>query len=118
MTSQPVRKEPRTLSSNANRRATVRYRCAPATPGKVYVDEDHEFQRAWILDISHTGVGLLMQRPIGESSMMIIAIKGEKAVHHLTAQVARVTQTPQGEWTIGCELVMSLSDDDLDDLLG
>ena len=44
--------------ARGNRRATVRYRCAPATVGKVFSANDHEFQRAWIQDLSLTGLGM------------------------------------------------------------
>ena len=41
-----------------NRRVTIRYRCAPATTGRVCLVDDQEFQRAWVDNLSRGGAGL------------------------------------------------------------
>ena len=55
---------PRVVNPAKNRRATVRYQCAPATSAKVYAAEDITFQVAWIMDLSKTGAGLLLKQII------------------------------------------------------
>lgn len=113
-TPQEVKKVSR---GSSNRRATVRYRCAPATTGKIAVEGDQELQRAWILDLSATGAGLEIARPIEAGAFLIIHLKGRTRDFQLPAHVAHATRQPRGEWLVGCELDQRLSDADLDELL-
>ena len=100
-----------------NRRATVRYQCAPATPGRVIVAGDHEFQRAWVLDISTKGVGLLMSRSFDPGVLVTIHLKGIKKTFELSARVVHSTPQSSGDWVVGCALFTPLCQDDLDDVL-
>jgi hypothetical protein len=106
-------------SPPANRRATVRYHCAPATPGRIAIPPKLEMQRAWILDVSRGGVGLLLDRPVKPDQRVTLRLSGAASgqVYELTARVAHTTQEPCGDWVIGCELDRELSRDELDDLL-
>src|SRR5262245_57406862 len=95
-------------------RATVRYRCAPATYGRVLFDEDdddREYEGAWLADLSLGGAGLIMIRPIEigkrlyvlirkPSSQELVVLQGE--VIHSTAQV-------DGEWLVGCKFDRALT---------
>jgi hypothetical protein len=102
-----------------NRRASVRYQCGPATPGRVALVDKQEFLRAWILDLSAHGIGLLIPRQLDAGQRVIVTLKaasGQKT-YALPAQVAHVTRHPQGEWIVGFELDRPLSSDDLDALL-
>jgi hypothetical protein len=101
----------------SNRRATIRYRCAPATSGKVLITEDQEFQRAWILDLSSTGAGLELARRLDIGVLLILQLKGQQKEYQLPAHVAHATQQSGGNWLIGCEFVTRLDPADLDDLL-
>lgn len=105
--------------TGANRRATVRYQCAPATSGRVVLAEDYEFQRAWVLDLSTGGVGLSMSRGVRAGTSLVIQLKSanRQKVYELAARVAHVTPMPTGDFRIGCEFFQSLSGDDLDALL-
>lgn len=105
------------LGAGRNRRATVRYQCAPATSGKVLVTDDQEYQRAWILDLSATGAGLEIARPLAAGAFLVIQLKGRTNTYQLPAHVAHATRQLSGEWLVGCELVNRLSDAELDDLL-
>jgi hypothetical protein len=101
-----------------NHRATVRYQCAPATCGRVVMAADLEFQRAWVLDLSTSGVGLHMPRPIKTGTPLVIQLKSaNQKVYELSARVVHTTAMPLGDFRIGCELVTGLSDEDLDALL-
>src|SRR5688500_3343235 len=88
------------------RRASVRYQCGPATPGKLYVGEKQEWQRAWVMDLSRGGMGLLVNRPLEVGKFIIIQMKSndEKKVFDLSATVMHVTEKPSGDWVVGCEL--------------
>jgi hypothetical protein len=101
-----------------NRRATVRYLCAPATPGRVVRVETQELQRAWVLDLSRGGVGLLVSLAIPDDQAIHVVLKSAAGrSYELPARVARSTRQPDGDWVLGCELLTQLSDDDLDALL-
>lgn len=102
----------------ANQRASVRYRCGPALPGRLFASTDFRYQRVWIRDISRTGIGILSDRPLDENSFLVVQIRslnsGEK--YDLPVQVMHCTQLGN-EWLLGCEFIHSLEDDSLDDLL-
>jgi PilZ domain len=100
-------------------RATVRYRCPPATPGRVYVAEDLEYQRGWLQDLSVAGIGLLMSKPLARDLHVTIQLKSvcSEKTYSLAAHVVHATQQSSGEWVVGCLFVDALSLADLDDLL-
>jgi hypothetical protein len=102
-----------------NRRITIRYRCAPATPGKVVVSDDQEFQRAWIENLSRGGVGLYLNKPIANGSVVSVQLKASlgSSVYEMAGQVMySVLREPYG-WYVGIEFLEALTDDTLDLLL-
>lgn len=105
--------------SQRNRRATIRYRCAPATIGKIFSTNDQEFQRAWIIDLSLRGIGMEVSRPLEVGHLVMIAIRGHDGVtmHELTARVIHCEPLLQGNWSVGGELTAPLSADQLEQLL-
>lgn len=105
--------------TSVNRRATVRYHCGPATPGRVVVAGKQELIRAWVLDISLGGVALLLPRPLEVGLDIILQMKGTAARSscRLGASVAHVTQHVNGDWIIGCAFHEPLTRDQLDELL-
>ncbi len=102
-----------------NRRATIRYRCAPATVGKVFSAGDQEFQRAWIIDLSLKGIGMEVSRPLEAGHLIIIAMRENPGgkIHELSARVMYCDALAQGTWSIGGELTVPLSPDELEQLL-
>jgi hypothetical protein len=102
-----------------NNRATVRYRCAPATIGKLYLNEDHEFQHAWVVNLSRTGIGFLLARPLPSGTAVLIHMRGneDSTMHEMPAQVVHCTVQLQGEWMVGCVFDDLLSPELLDNLL-
>ena len=106
-------------ATGRNRRATIRYRCAPATVGKVYSTEDQEFQRAWIIDLSLKGLGMQLVRPIEQGRLIIVSLKSMDGARtfELPARVMYCNPVPHNEWYIGCELTTPITSDDLDQLL-
>lgn len=106
-------------TSVGNRRATIRYRCAPATIGKVLSTEDRELQFAWILDLSQKGLGMQVARPIQPGRLIMISIKSSDGTRtfDLSARVMHCNPAPLNEWSLGCELMTSLSPDELEMLL-
>ena len=105
--------------SRGNRRASIRYRCAPATVGKVFSAEDHEFQRAWVLDLSLNGVGMQLTRPVTPGQHIMLLIRSNDGVRsfELAASVTHCDAQPHGDWQVGCEFNIHLTPDELDQLL-
>jgi hypothetical protein len=114
--SQDARKRAR-----GNRRAMVRYRCAPATAGKLYLGDDHEeYQRAWIINVSRTGVGLILPRHVPQETFIVIRLRGHhdrSRLFELPAHVTHATLVNRSDWLVGCDLINELSDEELDLLL-
>ncbi len=102
-----------------NRRATVRYHCAPATPGAVLLPNKQEMQRAWVLNLSQGGAGLLLSRPLAAGQLLVIRMKSPAngQIYELPARVAHATSEPSGDWVVGCQLLTPLTPDELDSLL-
>src|SRR5207244_3602643 len=101
------------------RRATIRYRCAPATTGKVFSANDQEFQRAWIMDLSLVGIGMEVSRPLEVGNLILITIRGNDGIkiHELSARVMHCDAMLQGDWFVGGELTAALSPDELEQFL-
>jgi PilZ domain len=106
-------------ASRGNRRAIIRYRCAPATVGKVFSADDQEFQRAWVLDLSLKGIGMELARPLEQGHIVIITIRGNDGgkLHELSALVIHCNAVSQGDWYVGCEFAVPLSPEELEQLL-
>ena len=102
-----------------NRRAYIRYRCAPATIGKIISTDDHEFQRAWIIDLSLTGLGMQLARALEPGRLIIVTMKDNlgRKIFELPAHVAFCGALPHSEWKVGCEFINRLTPEDLDQLL-
>ncbi|GEM_PF-3992856 len=103
--------------AHGNQRAAVRYRCAPATTGKLYVAGAHDYQRAWIINLSRNGIGATVARPLPVGAFLVVQMGGSRGVVELPAQVIHATRQSQLDWLIGCELMQPLSDEALDALL-
>ncbi len=102
-----------------NCRATIRYRCAPATIGRVFSTDDHDFQIAWILDLSLTGIGIQVTRQLDPGQHITVMLRScdNQRRFTLSAHVVHCDAQPQGEFIAGCELNTPLTPDDLDQLL-
>ncbi len=102
-----------------NRRATIRYQCAPATLGKVISPHREDFVRAFVLDLSKNGAGLLLSRkiPAGQEVMIQISNPHTNEKHEFAAKVAHTTSQPHGDWKVGCRFMNPLTDDQLEHLL-
>ncbi len=116
LTSPPA--EPGQETCAPNQRATIRYRCPPAAAGRVYLAEDLAFIRAWLHNLSTTGIGLVLNKPLHEGLLLTIQLRGtrQQKRFHLEARV--VHSTPKdGAWLVGCQFVTPLSAGDLQELL-
>src|ERR1017187_1847377 len=98
-------------ASLANRRASIRYRCAPATVGRVISTADQEFQLACVIDLSLRGIGMQVVRPIEAGRLVIVAMKSNdgRKTFELAARVMHCNAVPHEEWYIGCVLTTLLT---------
>ena len=102
-----------------DRRRTVRYMCAPATVGRLYVAEDREYQYVCVLNISEGGIGLVLEHPVAVGTWVIIQVRTieTRVADDLPARVIHCTPQVSGEWLIGCEFAEPLTADALDAFL-
>src|SRR4051794_26808735 len=98
----PVRGETTLLQRHAwiKRRTETRYHCGPATAGRLTKEEQDTGQRAWILNLSATGIGLLLDSRLEPDSHVIIHLKSPTtgAFFNLPARVVHVTGQSNGDW--------------------
>jgi hypothetical protein len=101
------------------RRAEARYHCGPATPGRLVKGGDGQSRRAWILNLSAGGVGLLLDEALEAETLLVVHIKSGTTGNwfELAARVVHSTAQASGEWLIGCELAEKLGQEELDALL-
>lgn len=102
-----------------NRRLTIRYRCAPATAGLVAAQDALEFQRVWVDNLSQTGVGFYLSRPLASGTHVLLQLKTfpSETSHDLTARVVHATVREPYGWYVGAEFAAPLDDLILDALL-
>lgn len=102
-----------------NRRVTVRYRCAPATAGKVLTPEDHEFQRAWVDNLSKGGAGLFLSKAVPDGGVITVHLKSALlgTVYELRGHVVHSTLREPYGWYVGVEFNEQLTDEILDAIL-
>jgi PilZ domain len=101
--------------ASANRRACVRYRCSRPIPRRMSIAESYCSLDGWLLDISVTGLGLLLERSLEAGTLLFVELESspEAAPVELLARVVRAIATPESEWTVGCEFVNPLAEEDL-----
>src|SRR4051794_25074885 len=93
------------------RRSEWRYQCGPATPGRLIIDPGAEPVRAWVLNLSTHGAGLLIPAPLPAQTEIVICMKSASAgrVFQFDARIAHCSRQVGGDWLIGCELLTPLS---------
>jgi hypothetical protein len=101
------------------RRSETRYQCAPATAARLSTSKGHEGRRAWVLNLSSSGIGLLLDTAMEPDSQLVIHLQSSHIgkAFDLLARVVHSTPQTGGEWLVGCKLAEKLSQDDLEALL-
>lgn len=102
-----------------NRRVTIRYRCAPATAGRVCLAEDQEFQRAWVENLSRGGAGLYLSKPLSDGIALVLQMRQGSAgpISEITGRVIYSTLKEPYGWYLGIAFESQLPEELLDDLL-
>jgi hypothetical protein len=102
-----------------NRRASVRYQCPLATAGRLLLTDRTEYRRAWVIDLSRHGIGLVVTRalPLGQRLVVQLTSPTTGTSFELPALVTRTSTQPDGDCHVGCAFVTPLGDAELDELL-
>src|SRR5947209_15615898 len=82
------------------RRASVRYKCNLATPGHIRFAEEHHARSAWVVNLSATGLGLVVGQPWESGTPLLVHVKsaGRGAAYDLRARVVHATPRAEGDW--------------------
>jgi hypothetical protein len=80
---------------------------------------DHAWWLARIVDISSTGIGVVLRQRFPAGTMLTIELQNSAGDVSRTLQtrVIHTTPHPDGGWVLGCEFVSPLSEEDLKVLL-
>jgi hypothetical protein len=100
-------------------RSWVRFPCDLEASYRLVRVSERDMSHAKVVDISASGVGLLVQRPIDAGSLLsivLVAPKGKSSLKMLGC-VVRVTEKPNDELLLGCNFIRELNDRELVALL-
>jgi hypothetical protein len=109
----------RVRADKAEERSWVRFPCDLEASYRVVRITERDMSHATVMDISASGVGLLVRRPIDAGSLLsiiLMARKGKSSLKML-ACVVRATDRPNDERLLGCNFIRELSDRELIALL-
>jgi hypothetical protein len=99
----------------AEKRSWVRFPCALEASYRVVRMTERDMSHAQVIDISSSGVALLVRRPIDAGSLLsiiLMARKGKSSLKML-ACVVRATDQPNDLRLLGCNFIRELSDREL-----
>jgi len=104
--------------SSHERRVWTRY-TANRTVNMSETDTEEISWVARMQNISQRGIGLLFKRrfEVGAKLTVEFLIEGRDEPVQLHVQVAHADQKPDGNWYVGCELAVELSEEELQSLL-
>jgi len=106
-------------SVGPERRSNQRYPFREAA--SCYALNAKRFERywAWIRDVSVSGVGMLLSRPLEPETLLIIEAQStsRRLLLPLTARVVHSTKQTEGNWVIGCAFIRELNAEELQALL-
>lgn len=98
----------------ADRRASVRFRCERLPVSRAFISNSFTTLNARIVDMSTSGVGLLLDQPLEAGTRLNIELSGTLAsLFELVAEVKNVAALPDGTWRCGCALLWTLTEDEV-----
>jgi hypothetical protein len=106
------------MSQGAERRGAVRYPCSFVTDCNP-VPEGETLCAATVLDISQTGVGLVVDRFAEPETYLALDLQSEddSLAYTLLVQVRHAKPRKDADWFLGCEFPRALGEDELHALL-
>ncbi len=97
------------------RRAAVRFGCDLDSRCRRITTGEKDFWSGKILNISATGIGLMVGRRFELGTLLGITLQGndENSVHTVMARVANVRREEGNRWILGCAFTTRLSEDEI-----
>jgi hypothetical protein len=100
-----------TSRPQGERRAAIRYQCKQKFSYFLTPKSERLFAR--VRNISVTGIGLVMSRPLDRGAVLTIELKAMQ----LSGRVIHSTRDAAGTWLVGCQFDTKLSEAKLLELL-
>jgi hypothetical protein len=104
-----------TKLQEANRRQAPRHQCPHPSPVRLLVLPGRPPVWGFTRDVSTTGLGLLLSRPLDAGTVLTLEL-GEEVpadTSTLSGQVVHATPFPQGGWLVGCRLSRPLREEEM-----
>jgi hypothetical protein len=99
-------------------RKATRYRCGLATLCHVTFPPDGRRHEAWAANLSETGIGFHLDRPLEPQTALALRLKcSEGGTINMAARVVHATPQADGTWCIGCQFAQPLDLETLEALL-
>jgi c-di-GMP-binding flagellar brake protein YcgR len=98
-----------------DRRATVRYRCAPPNQCRAFFANSSKSIQAAVVDLSLGGIGLVLETYVEPGTLVGIEMSngGAETIADLVANVTYATSLDDGRWRCGCEWLRPLTEEEL-----
>jgi hypothetical protein len=104
--------------NKVRRRTAERYRCALASAGTLLFPVSGESMIAWLNNLSVTGIGLNLPRPLDAGMELVIQVRIETGPPvRLPGRVVHCTAEVDGTWRVGCHFHAPLDAEVLESLL-
>ncbi len=105
--------------SPSERRVWTRYAANRKTVNLSEADTEEVSWVARMQDLSQKGVGLLFKRPfeLGAKLTVEFLVRDREEPIQLQVHVVHADPKPDGNWYVGCELTVELSEEELQALL-
>ena len=102
-----------------DKRSYVRFECTVRAAYKRVGDSTGQERGARVLNISATGVGLLLNESVEPGALLNVTLLGKQgqSVRTILACVVHTTLRADGELAIGCNFIRELAEDELEALL-
>jgi hypothetical protein len=103
----------------SERRVWTRYAANRKTVNMSDADTEEISWVARMQDLSQSGVGLIFRRPfdVGTKLTVEFLVEGREEPVQLEVLVVHADARSDGKWYVGCELAVTLSDEELQALL-
>jgi hypothetical protein len=111
-----MRQKPVTVDDS---RAWMRFPCDVKARCQVVAHPQAEPWPVQVLNLSPTGIGLLVSRAINTGTLLSLELQGhaDGTAHTMLACVVHVTVQPDGQWALGCNFIRELSEAELQALV-
>ncbi|MCI0684190.1 MAG: PilZ domain-containing protein [Gemmataceae bacterium] len=103
----------------AEQRVWMRFNCNLTARFQKIDDPNAPVESARVLNLSASGVGLLVDHFVDAGTLLTIDLTGKdgRATRTILACVVHVNQQSAGAWALGCNFIRELTDEDLQALI-